>query len=184
MCHFESSVFSGESCHIRPELGPSRCNSVSCDLYGFLMFYLMVALFVKPRSRIFLHPYAFPVPRCRIPWPDPRNVDFTSVYGRFGGVVFCGFAVPETSRFCFATFLHLDHFGVTVSLRWEMTHWIKSISHVLPHGSYFAPTAAKSSCSPIRFSLVKLFISDACKWRLCNIRNWGIWKSMVCDLGI
>ena len=47
------------------------------------MFYLMVGFVVKPRSKAFAHPYAFPVFQYRFPWPDPENVDFTSVYDRF-----------------------------------------------------------------------------------------------------
>ena len=44
---------SGSHCshrsNILPELGLGRCNSVSCSLHRFLMFYCMVALFAKPR---------------------------------------------------------------------------------------------------------------------------------------
>ena len=81
-------VFSGESYHILPELALGRCNSVSWSLHISFMFYCMVALFAKPRSKVFLRPYACPVPQCRFPWPDPENIGFTSVYARFRGVVF------------------------------------------------------------------------------------------------
>ena len=62
VCHFAFFVFSGESYHILPEPGLGRCISASCDWHGFPMFYCMVALFAKPRSEIFLRPYACPVP--------------------------------------------------------------------------------------------------------------------------
>ena len=96
LCLFAFSVFLGESYHVLPDPGLGNCNYVSCDLHEFYMFCLMVALLAKPRSKIFLHPSAFPVPHCRFPCPDPGNVEFTSVYDRFWGIVFCGFAVPET----------------------------------------------------------------------------------------
>ena len=139
MCYFAFFVFLGESYNVLPNPGLGNCNSVSCDLHGFYMFYLMVALFAKPRNKIFLYPSAIPVPHCRFPCPDPENVDFTSVYDRFWGVVFCSFAMSETSRFCFAIFLHCTSFRWHGFLSLEMTHQITSDSHVLPHGSSFPP---------------------------------------------
>ena len=96
------------------------------------------SFFAKPRSKMFLHPSASPVPHCRFPCPDTGNVDFTSVYDRFWGAVFCGFAVSETSRFCFAMFLHWNHFRCSgflslgsVSLGYKRILYNKSY-HVLP----------------------------------------------------
>ncbi len=83
VCHFAFFVFSGDPYHVLPDPEPGNCNSVSCDLHEFYMFYLMVALFAKPRGKAFLHPSAIPVPHCRFPCPEPGNVDFTSVYDRF-----------------------------------------------------------------------------------------------------
>ena len=137
MCILAFFVFLGEPYRGLPGPGLGHCDVVFCVLQEFYTFYLMVAFFAKPSSKWFWHPFTFPIPHCWVPCPDPENVDFTSVYDRFWGVAFPGLAVWETSRFCFAMFLHWGPFGCYGFLRWEMKVHVDTISHVLPHGSSF-----------------------------------------------